>query len=53
VWSSNVHKSDGVLPEVGRVAPAVLDRLGAAPGGQVLHRSDAVPGAAGRRRGDA
>jgi hypothetical protein len=41
-----------VLPEVGRVAPAVLDRLGAAPGGQVLHRSDAVPGAAGRRRGD-
>jgi hypothetical protein len=52
VWSSNVHKSDGVLPAVGRVAPAVLDRLGAASGGQVLQRSDAVPVAAGPRRGD-
>jgi hypothetical protein len=52
VWSSNVHKSDGVLPAVGRVAPAVLDRLGAASGGQVLQRSDAVAGAAGRRHGD-
>ena len=28
VWSSNVHKSDGVLPELGRVSPEVLDRLG-------------------------
>jgi bacteriorhodopsin len=28
VWSSNVHKSDGVLPELGRVSPALLDRLG-------------------------
>ncbi|MGY1638849.1 bacteriorhodopsin [Geodermatophilus sp. SYSU D00742] len=27
VWSSNVHKSDGVLAELGRVSPAVLDRL--------------------------
>lgn len=27
VWSSNVHKSDGVLPEVARVAPAVLTRF--------------------------
>jgi len=26
VWSSHVHKSDGVLPELARVAPAVLDR---------------------------
>src|SRR5918998_3170074 len=32
VWSSNVPKSDGVLPELGRVAPAVLDRLGGSPG---------------------
>ncbi|MGY1703422.1 bacteriorhodopsin [Geodermatophilus sp. SYSU D00697] len=27
VWSSHVHKSDGVLPELGRVSPEVLDRL--------------------------
>jgi bacteriorhodopsin len=27
VWSSNVHKSDGVLAELGRVSPAVADRL--------------------------
>jgi hypothetical protein len=52
VWSSNVHKSDGVLPEVGRVAPAVLDRLGVSPGREVLRRSDAAPGPAGRHRED-
>jgi bacteriorhodopsin len=33
VWSSNVHKSDGVLPEVGRVAPAVVDRFRRDPAG--------------------
>ncbi len=27
VWISNVHKSDGVLPELGRVAPAVVSRF--------------------------
>ncbi|MGY2065696.1 bacteriorhodopsin [Blastococcus sp. SYSU DS0619] len=27
VWSSNVHKSDAVLPELGRVSPAVLSRV--------------------------
>jgi hypothetical protein len=27
VWSSNVHKSDGVLPEVARVSPAVAGAL--------------------------
>lgn len=27
IWVSNVHRSDGVLPEVGRVAPAVLARF--------------------------
>jgi bacteriorhodopsin len=27
VWSSNVHKSDGVLPELSRVSPAVLSAL--------------------------
>ena len=27
VWSSNVHKGDGVLPELGRVAPALLARV--------------------------
>jgi bacteriorhodopsin len=27
VWSSNEHKSDGVLPELGRVSPAVLSAL--------------------------
>ncbi len=47
VWSSNVHKSEGVLPELGRVAPAVVDRLGAALDGVAGHRPDT---AAGRRR---
>ena len=47
VWSSNVHKSEGVLPELGRVAPAVVDRLGAALDGVADRRSDT---AAGRRR---
>ena len=27
VWVSHVHKSDGVLPELGRVAPAVVSRF--------------------------
>jgi len=31
IWSSNVHKSDGVLPEVGRVSPAVLAAVHRAP----------------------
>jgi bacteriorhodopsin len=47
VWSSNVHKSEGVLPELGRVAPAVVDRLGAARDEVAGHRSDT---AAARRR---
>ncbi|MFW3169590.1 bacteriorhodopsin [Geodermatophilus sp. CPCC 206100] len=41
VWSSHVHKSDGVLPELGRVAPAVLDRLREFP--RRGERSRAVP----------
>ena len=49
VWSSNVQKSDGVLPELGRVAPAVVDRLGGAPDGGAMRRSGT---AAGRRRED-
>ncbi len=28
VWSSHVHKSDGVLPELARVSPPLLARLG-------------------------
>ncbi|MGY2082434.1 bacteriorhodopsin [Blastococcus sp. SYSU DS0539] len=28
VWSSNVHKSDAVLPELTRVSPAVISRVG-------------------------
>jgi bacteriorhodopsin len=52
VWSSNVQKSDGVLPELGRVAPAVLDRLGGSPDRDVLRRPDGAPGATGRRRGE-
>jgi bacteriorhodopsin len=47
VWSGNVHKSAGVLPELGRVAPAVADRPGAAADGGAARRSDTV---AGRRR---
>jgi hypothetical protein len=47
VWSSNVHKSEGVLPALGRVAPAVVDRLGAARDGVAEHRSDTT---AARRR---
>jgi hypothetical protein len=27
IWSSNVHKSDAVLPELGRVSPEVASRL--------------------------
>ena len=49
VWSSNVHKSDGVLPELGRVSPALLDRLRADPVRAVPPRSDGAPGAAARR----
>ena len=53
VWSSNVPKSDGVLPELGRVAPAVLSRLGAAQDRAVPRRADGAPGAADRRREEA
>jgi bacteriorhodopsin len=31
VWSSHVHKSDGVLPELGRMSPHVVSRLRGAP----------------------
>jgi bacteriorhodopsin len=44
VWSSNVHKSEGVLPEPGRVAPAVVDRLGGAPDGRAGRRSGTPAG---------
>jgi hypothetical protein len=40
VWSSHVHKSDGVLPELARVAPAVLDLLREDRGGQDRGRED-------------
>ena len=50
VWSSNVHKSDGVLPELGRVSPALLDGLRAGRGRDVPLRSDGTPGAARRPR---
>jgi hypothetical protein len=39
-----------VLPEVGRVAPAVLDRLDAAAGREGLRRPDGAPGTVARRR---
>ncbi|MGY1822076.1 bacteriorhodopsin [Geodermatophilus sp. SYSU D00079] len=45
VWSSNVHKSDGVLPELGRVSPAVADRLGAARGAGAPDAGARAPGA--------
>ena len=51
VWSSNVHKSDGVLPELGRVSPAVLDRLGGDRGRVAPQRSDGAPAAPRRPQG--
>src|SRR3712207_3514654 len=47
IWSSNVHKSGGVLPELGRVAPAVADRLSGEPAAGAGGRD----GKAERRRG--
>ncbi len=49
VWSSSVHKSDGVLPELGRISPALLDGLRALPVRDVPQRSDGASGAASRR----
>nr|WP_239521733.1 bacteriorhodopsin [Geodermatophilus sabuli] len=65
VWSSHVHKSDGVLPELARVSPAVLARM-SRPGDDARRQRDGDPGGGqgsgasargeqaggGRRRGD-
>ncbi len=49
VWSSNVHKSDAVLPELRRVSPELLHRLragepAARDGGPGTPRGEPSPG---------